>query len=146
MVQFNLNRDHFFWLDQDSAVWSRGGFTPAILVRIKLKSPKVCTKQGRCERALKTVTSSSPVMPWCSLVFEAVRAWQKRGTENEFRGLKQISVGGLGSGEKRGNWMSTALWSDTAKSAKFTSSTRNHRRAPGQVYVPCNGWNAWHFG
>ncbi len=52
MVQFDPDLDHLFWSHKGSAVWSGGGFTPVILVWIKLKSQKVRTKRGRCERAL----------------------------------------------------------------------------------------------
>uniref|UniRef100_A0A8C9ZAK7 glutaminase n=1 Tax=Sander lucioperca TaxID=283035 RepID=A0A8C9ZAK7_SANLU len=57
MVQFDRDRSKLFWSDQISAVWSGpwsgGGFTPVILVWLKLKSPKILTKRGRCERPLR---------------------------------------------------------------------------------------------
>lgn len=50
MVHFDLDCDNLFLADQGS-----GGFTPVILVQIKLKSRKVRTKWHRCERALRCV-------------------------------------------------------------------------------------------
>lgn len=56
MVQFDLDWDILFSLDQALAIWSRlwsgGSSTPVILVQIKRKAHKVQTKQDRCERAL----------------------------------------------------------------------------------------------
>lgn len=56
VVQFDRARDHLFSSDRGLAVWSGpwsgGGFTPVILVWIKLKRLKVRTLQSRCERAL----------------------------------------------------------------------------------------------
>ncbi|XP_030641302.1 interferon-induced protein 44-like [Chanos chanos] len=49
MIQFDPDRDHLFWSDRIlvcwSGLWSEAAFTPAILVRTKLKSLKVWTKQ-----------------------------------------------------------------------------------------------------
>ena len=59
VVQFDPGRDHLFWSDQILVLWSRdrgtseAPFTPAILVQTKLRSPKVWTKQCRCESILK---------------------------------------------------------------------------------------------
>lgn len=62
-VQFDPEWDYLFWLDQILAVWSvqwsGGGFTPAVLVQIKLKSLIVWTKRGRCESALSAVVIKS---------------------------------------------------------------------------------------
>ena len=58
--QFDPDQDHLFSSKKISAVWfgpwSGGRFTPINLVRNKLKSLKVWTKRGMCERALKSVT------------------------------------------------------------------------------------------
>lgn len=45
-------------------------------------------------------------------VFEVLKAWQKQGTESEFKEREWISVVGLGWGVRGGTW-------------KFTSSTQN---------------------
>ncbi|AWP02334.1 GTP-binding protein REM 1 [Scophthalmus maximus] len=50
MVQFDLDPDHLLWsfqiLFHRSGQWSEEPFTPAILVRTKLKSPKIRTQPG----------------------------------------------------------------------------------------------------
>lgn len=55
-IQFDPDQDHVFWSEQILAVrsepWSTGSFKHGIFIWIKLKSLKIKTKLGRCERPL----------------------------------------------------------------------------------------------
>ncbi len=51
MVQFDPDRDQLFWTDQGPSVWS-GPWSWGGFAWVKLKSPKVLTKQGRYKSTL----------------------------------------------------------------------------------------------
>lgn len=77
-------------------------------------------------------------------VSEGIKTWPKRGTESERRGPEWISAVGSGLGERSETWQSTAMWADTGKSTKYTSSTQKPGRSQGQVRVLWHDETIWH--